>query len=166
MSVASLTTPRRHHTVAPTKFGQMLQTVQGGYYVLAGLGVAFFYDALRGETRPEDPGPGTWAIRAVALAAAVVGTALVYSGWVRRGTFVPAGVGMWVALFLLAQTTAGMALGLIPATFLIDAALEGLFLALWVTVMFRSVGRQIEKTTETRDAAGRSGEASGTHVVG
>lgn len=166
VSAVPINSPRRPHAVAPTKFGQMLQTVQGGYYVLAGLAVALFLDSLRGETRPEDPRPGMGAIRVVAGVVAVVGAALLYSGWFRRGTFVPAGLGMWVALFLLAQGAAGMALGLIPATFLIDAAVEGLFLVLWVTVMFRSIGRQMEKTTETRDASGRRGEAGGTAVVG
>jgi hypothetical protein len=159
VSAAPLNTPHRHHAVAPTKFGQMLQAVQGGYYVLAGLGVALFLDSLRTPIVTEDPRPGDWVVRAVALAVAGVGAALLYSGWWGRGRAVPAGLGMWVALFLLAQTAAGMALGMLPTTFLVDAALEGLFLALWVAVMFQKVGEQIDRTTETRNADGRIGPA-------
>ena len=166
MSAAPIPTPRRQHAVAPTMFGQMLQTVQGGYYVLAGLAVAFFLESLLGPTRDEEPRAGMWLVRGVALATAGVGAALVYSGWFRRGRAVSGGLGMWVALFLLAQGGAGIALGLVPATLLLDTALEGLFLVLWVVIMFNKVGAQIEQTTGTRDAAGRRGEAGATEVVG
>lgn len=165
MSAAPIPTPRRHHVVAPTMFGQMLQTVQGGYYVLAGLAMAFFLESLLGPTRDEEPRAGMWLIRGVALAAAGVGAALLYSGWFRRGRAVSSGLGMWVALFLLAQGGAGIALGLVPATLLLDTALEGLFLVLWVVIMFNKVGSQIEQT-ETQGSGVRAQGSEGTRAVG
>lgn len=47
--------PHAHTTVSPTKPAQMIQLVQGGYYVLGGLLVALFIGSIQG--RPTTPGP-------------------------------------------------------------------------------------------------------------
>jgi hypothetical protein len=136
--------PHHHVTVAPSKPARALQTVQGAYYILAGLLVAVFIQTIQGGTdRPMSPAD-TWPIRAVALAVAAFGVVLLISGR-RERSFVSAGVGMWVALALLAQTAAGMFIGHLPYTFLLDAALELLFVCLWVAIMFARAAREIDR---------------------
>ncbi|HUR54877.1 MAG TPA: hypothetical protein VMZ71_12145 [Gemmataceae bacterium] len=122
-------TPQHHTTVTPSKPAAALQMVQGGYYVLAGLLVALAINTIQGPTDYPEGGSNLWPVRVVAVAVAGLGAALLASGRTNAFTL-PAWTGMWAALFLLLQTAAGVAFGVLPMTFLIDAGLEALFLGL------------------------------------
>lgn len=139
--------PPRNLTVSMSKPARAIQVVQGMYYVVAGLLVALAIETIQGPADRQRAGAEMWLVRVVAVAAAGFGVALFLSG--RRGGrgFVPAWGGMWVALLLLAQTSAAMAFGVLPLTFLLDAGVEGLFVAWWVVVMLARVNRQASETT-------------------
>jgi hypothetical protein len=137
---------QHHVTVTPSKPAAALQMVQGGYYVLAGLLVALAVETITGPTDyPERPA-SLWPVRVVALAVAGLGVALIASG--RTAAFtLPAWTGMWAALLLLLLTVVGMGMGVLPMTFLIDTALEALFLGCWVVTGASRVSRGVERST-------------------
>ena len=138
--------PQHNVTVTPSKPTAALQMVQGGYYVLAGLLVALAIETIQGPTDYAEGGTNFWPVRVVAVAVAGLGVAMLVSG--RTAAFtLPAWTGMWAALGLLLVSAGGMAFGLLPMTFLIDAALEALFLGVWLVVGGSRVSRGIEKST-------------------
>lgn len=133
-----------HHPVSPSKPAQAIQLVQGAYYALGGLLVAAAATSFVG---PEDPawrGSMMWPVRAVALAVAGFGAAMILSGRRDGGGFVPAGAGMWAALGLCAVETGAIAMGALPRSFLLDAGLEFLFAAWWVVEMLGRVGHSLD----------------------
>lgn len=136
--------------ISPTKPAQTLQLVQGVYYAAGGLLLALFAGAAVGPTDRTAPTDGLIAVRLVALAAAGFGVALVLSGRREGRGFVPAWAGLWVALALLVQTTAGVAIGTLPGVFLLDSAVEALFFGWWAVTMVARVDREIDRAEAAR----------------
>ncbi len=135
--------PREQISVANSTPAQTIQLIQGIYYAVAGITVALFIGTLQGPADGPRPANELWLVRIIALVVAVFGVALFVSGWRTGRPFVPAGLGMWVALALLAQSAAGMAFGVLPMTFLLDAVLEFGFVVWWVVTMFARVHRRV-----------------------
>lgn len=137
---------QRHVTFAPTKAGKSIQIVQGAYYILGGLLAGFLIQSIQGPT--DDPRYGTnlWVVRSISFVVAGFGVALFTSGARAGKGFMPAGAAMWVAIALLAQTAAGMAFGLLPLTFLIDAAAEALFASWWIVLGALRLHDKVETT--------------------
>ena len=100
-----------------------VEMIQGAYYVIGGLVVALFIASIQGPADHPRPANELWLVRIVALVVAGLGVALFISGWRTGRPFMPAGLGMWVALALFAQDAAGMAMGVLPLTFLAGYAL-------------------------------------------
>jgi len=121
----------------------VLQQIQGAYYVFGGLLVALLIGTIQGPADHPRHGGDMWLARVIAVAVAAFGVALLVSGRKGGTAFLPAWSGMWVALFLLIESSAAMAMGALPLTFLLDAGLEGLFVAGWVIIMFERVGHEI-----------------------
>jgi len=136
-------TPRGNLTVTPSKPVSALQMVQGGYYVLAGLLVAFAIATIQGPTDyPERP-TNLWPVRIVALAVAGLGAALVASS--RGVVSLPSWTGLWTALTLLLLTAVGMGMGVLTQSFLIDAGFEALFFACWVVAILNRGDRRVAR---------------------
>lgn len=137
------------HEVAPSKPAQALQVVQGAYYVVTGLLVALAVEYVQGPVTTDgfrsgwDLGP----VRVIAAGVAVFGAAMVLSGSIRGRPFLGAWAGMWVALALLLYTAGGTAFGVLPMTFLLDAALELLFLVLWPVMMFARIDQGVDRAS-------------------
>jgi hypothetical protein len=132
--------PHYQVTYSPWSPVQLLQVIQGGYYILTGLLVALAVVFLQGPADHPRAGSELWPVRIIALIVAGFGVAMVWSGLRKGSHFIPSGVGLVVALILLAQTAAAMALGRLPLTFLLDAGLEGLFAVWWVVTMLAQTG--------------------------
>jgi hypothetical protein len=131
--------------VVDTKPAQMVQVIQGAYYIISGLLVAFLVGTLQGPADHPQPGSNLWLVRIVALVAAGFGVALLISGLRKGRPFIGAGAGMIAALILLAQTSAGMALDVLPLTFLLDAAMELMFLVWWAATMISRVEAEFSR---------------------
>lgn len=154
MSSASLpSSPRVQHPVSPSKPAQTLQMVQGAYYVVGGLVTAVAAQVWNPPTAPGGDMTHFWAVRAVGLGLAGFGAYLAYSGY-RGGRPAPAGIGMWVALALTVIETGATALGALPRTFLIDVAVESVWLVSWVAIMFRQVNKQTARAAGASPAVG------------
>ena len=138
--------PHEQISVANSTPAQTIQLIQGAYYAIGGLVVALFIGSIQGPADDPRPAEALWLVRIVALIVAGLGVAFFISGWRTGRSFMPAGLGMWVALALLAQSVAGMVFGVLPETFLLDAALELGFVVWWVTLMFARVHHRIDQS--------------------
>jgi hypothetical protein len=125
---ASLHQPyEESYPVAGSVGGRVIQTIQGVYYVFAGVLTVVAIQTSSSWFRS----PSLWVYQALALAVAAYGVALFRSGTRRAGPFIGALVPALVALFLCVLTTASLVIGAAPPVFLIDSGLEFMFAFWW-----------------------------------
>jgi hypothetical protein len=140
--------PSPRHPVSLSTAGSAIQAVQGTYYLLAGLAVAFAVGSIDAPSwNPADPVRHLWLVRGIALAVAGFGAVLLASGIRAEGPFLTAGAGLGVAFALLVLGCAAMGTGVLPPKFLLDSGLEVLFLVWWGAVVFGREARTMEHST-------------------
>jgi hypothetical protein len=105
----------------------VIQTIQGAYYVFAG--VLAVLAIQTGGTWYRSP--YLWFAQMLGFAVAVFGVALFRSGTRRSGPFIGALISACAAMLLLVWTTANLFAGAVPPVFLIDTGLEFMFACWW-----------------------------------
>jgi hypothetical protein len=113
-----------------------IQTVQGWYYLIAGLAVALGIATLQSVTGPRVDLPNLWIARVFGVVVACIGVGLIIAA--KRTERVRAAIGgpMLLAAVLALINVIGMANGALPMTFLIDLAMEIGFITWWAFELY------------------------------
>lgn len=116
----------------PPRATSPIQAVQGGYYIIAGLLVAFGLVWLQSTTSQRVNIANLWPLRICAGILAVYGVGLVYAarrrealGWATWGAVI-------AAILVTSVDVLCMTIGVFPLTFLVDVTLELGFLVWWL----------------------------------
>lgn len=126
---------RERYPVAHTVAGQAIQTIQGLYYVIAGVGTALLVPMFQLEMGPSFDLADVWVVRVIGLVVAAFGALLVASGRWKDGPFIRADVAMGVALVLLVAGTVCLTFGALPPLFLVDVGIELGFVCAWAAAI-------------------------------
>jgi len=126
----------RRNDPPPPRPESPLQTVQGWYYVIAGLAVAFGVSTLQSVAGPRMDLPHLWIARVAGVIVACIGVCLIVAA--RRMEHYRFAVGgpMVLALALTLIDVVGIGTGGLPTTFLLDAGMELGFLAWWACELY------------------------------
>lgn len=127
--------PRRNDP-PPPRPESPIQTVQGWYYVIAGLAVALGVSTLQSVTGLRADLPNLWIARVVGALVACAGVGLIVSA--RRVGRSRAAVGgaMLLALILMLIDVVAIGNGALPTTFLLDAGMELGFIGWWACELY------------------------------
>jgi len=127
--------PPEKHPVAHSVGGQAIQTIQGLYYVIVGLWVAFLIQSLQSETGSRYDLSHLWVVRFVGFLVAAFGAALVASGRKKEGPFIGAGAALCVAIALGVLGAVCLLTGVLPPLFLVDVGGEIGFAGWWAAAI-------------------------------
>jgi hypothetical protein len=114
----------------------MISAIQGLYYFATGLWPIVYMDGFLAFTGPKTD---LWLVRTMGLMLMVSGTVLMLAAAHRRQrSMETAALGIGDALVLAAADTYFALTGQIQGVYLLDAALETVFLILWIRLLWFS----------------------------
>jgi hypothetical protein len=135
MSVSLHHSSESLYPVAGSVGGRVVQTIQGWYYLFAGV-VSVLAIWIAGQWWHS---LFLWVAQVIGLAVAACGIALIRSGQRSAGPFIGGLLSACAALLLLVFTAAGLLAGALTSPFLIDTGLEFMFVCWWaITALYVS----------------------------